>query len=438
MTVVLEADHVVVGDGRVVSPGRVVIDGTTITAVEEGSGPGGRGRIVLPGLVNAHTHLFQTMLRNLADDLDHTTWLDAVIGANAGRLTAEDVELAALLGAIESVKGGITTIVDNHYLQRAAGGGDTTDAVFRGLDAVGVRAWVARGAVDRAGGLAAAHETADQWLAATSEAAGRWHGASGGRLSVATAVQSSWACSDELAAAVSTFAADHGLLFHAHCAETTTSVKRTIDQHGTTDAGFYLRHGLVRSGSSLVHGVHLTDGEIGEVAAGGAAVVHCPVANAYLASGIAPVPALRAAGVPVALGTDGAASNDRQDGFEVVKLAALLPRLAGDAATVTGADALAMAWAGGAAAVGRAGTLGVLAPGAAADVVVVSTAGAHLRPLHDPVAALAFNARPSDVDTVLVDGRVVVEGGRCTMVDEDEVLARCDARSAALGLAVRR
>jgi 5-methylthioadenosine/S-adenosylhomocysteine deaminase len=447
----LRGDHVVVGDGSVHSPGFVLTDGPVIVAVGSGDGGahadgavvlGGRHRIVMPGLVNAHTHLFQTVLRNLADDLDHTTWLGAVIGANAGRLTGEDLELAATLGAMESLRGGITTIVDNHYVHSVA---DATDRVCGALAASGVRAWVARGSADRVDALARASgpeavrvtcETPEAYLAAVEAAAARWHGAAEGRMSIALATQAAWLCSDDLASRLATYGADNGLLFHAHCAETTTSVKRTLDAHGTTDEGFFSRSGLVRPGTSLVHGVHISDDEIDDVAAHGGSVVHCPVANAYLASGVAPVAALRAAGVNVALGTDGAASNDRQDAFEVVKWAALLPRLGGSAATVTGRGALDMAWRGGATAVGRAGSLGLLAPGACADVVLVSTEGPHLRPLHDPVAALAFNARPDDVDTVLVDGRIVVERGKCTLIDEDDVLRRCDERSATLGLAV--
>jgi 5-methylthioadenosine/S-adenosylhomocysteine deaminase len=448
----LRGDHVVVGDGTVHSPGFVAVEGQRITAIGAGTGRahelgattlGGARRIVMPGLINGHTHLFQTVLRNLADDLDHTNWLGAVIGANAGRLTGEDISLAASLGAIESLRGGITTIVDNHYLHSVP---DATDRVCAALAASGARAWVARGSADRADALARASgpdaarvtcETPDRYLAAVEDAAAHWHGAAGGRISLALATQAAWLCSDELSARIADYRRSTGLLFHAHCAETRTSVRRTQDAHGTTDAGFFTRSGLVTPATSLVHGVHLADGEIDDIAAGGASVVHCPVANAYLASGVARVPELRAKGVNVALGTDGAASNDRQDQFEVVKLATLLPRLHGDAGIVTGAAALDMVWRGGARALERTGELGLLAVGALADVVLVSTQGAHLRPLHDPVAALAFNARPDDVDTVLVDGRVVVEHGRCTLVDEADILRRCDIRSAELGLGRR-
>jgi 5-methylthioadenosine/S-adenosylhomocysteine deaminase len=200
--------------------------------------------------------------------------------------------------------------------------------------------------------------------------------------------------------------------------------------HGVREVDFFGSVGLLRPGTQLVHSVWVQQREIDAIATGGAVVVHCPVSNAYLASGVAPIRAMRQAGVRVALGTDGPASNNRQDSFESLKMAVNLQRASTlDAASLTEVDALEMAWQGGASAVEMGGEIGILAPSAFADVVVVSLKGSHVQPVHRAHATLVFNSLPSDVKDVFVGGRQVIANGVCTTVDEWDLLSRCATRA---------
>ncbi|MGE0880726.1 MAG: amidohydrolase family protein [Acidimicrobiia bacterium] len=453
----IEARHVVHGsaDGRAVADGGagwVEIDGGLITAVGTGDASderraaageridAGHGA-VMPGFVNAHTHLFQTFFRGLRDDLEHSEWNSRVIGDNVGKLTEEDFYLAALLGSIENLMAGCTTVVDNHYVHTSS---KNTDRVAEAMGESGVRGWLARGTIDRrdvltrtTGRLAAEANTEpiDQSLGELERIAGNWHHTSHGRIRISAAVQAAWAASPQLLARLTTFAHDNGLLLHAHCAETQTSDRRSHDVHGCSEIEAFERSGFLGVGTQLVHGVWLGDAGMAIAAAHQCGVVHCPVSNAYLASGVAPIQALRSLGIPVALAADGSASNHRQDPFEAMKVATLLQRaVERDATIMCPEETLAMAWHGGAAVLGRAGHLGVLAPGAAADVIVVDLDKANIEPMHRLTSALVFCATPGDVRHVIVDGQIVVRDRVPTTVDLPALLTRCRDRIAQLNL----
>jgi 5-methylthioadenosine/S-adenosylhomocysteine deaminase len=403
------------------------------------------GALVAPGFVNSHTHLFQTFLRGLRDDLDHSEWIGQVIGANAGRLTEEDVHLAALLGSIENLRSGVTTVVENHYLHTSLG---NSDQVLRALATSGIRAWFARGTLDvgeavraAAGNDAAAAnvEPVDQAIAELERLASSWHGREGGRISIGVAVQSAWAASRALLERLADFARAGGLLLHAHCAETADSDRRCRALHGRSETATLASTGFLGPSTQIVHGVWLSDDDIDLVTTAGSGVVHCPVANAYLASGTAPVPELLAAGVPVALAADGSASNHRQDPFESMKAALLLQRVrTGDPSALGPDDVLQMACTGASPALGGRGELGELRAGAVADVVVIDTRRPHFQPMHQAASALVLCAMPADVTHVVVDGRLVVDDGVVTTVDVDELVERCRRRGAELGLPIHR
>jgi 5-methylthioadenosine/S-adenosylhomocysteine deaminase len=248
-------------------------------------------------------------------------------------------------------------------------------------------------------------------------------------------VQAAWAASPLLIERLVHFADEYDLLLHAHCAETLISDQRSRELHGCSEIEALHRCGFLRSGSQLVHGVWLDDYGAHLAQTNGCGVVHCPVSNGYLASGVAPLALLREHGVPIALAADGSASNHRQDPFEAMKVATLMQRATQrNAQALLPGDALAMAWGGGAEVLGMRGRLGVLAPGAAADVIVVDLDRPHLQPLHLLESALVFCALPSDVRHVVVDGRIVVRDRSVTTVDVPALLRRCRDRIAALGL----
>lgn len=399
------------------------------------------GALVVPGFVNSHTHLFQTFLRGLRDDLDHSEWIGRVIGANAIRLTEDDVHLAALLGSVENLLAGVTSVVENHYLHTSL---KNSDQVLRAMHESGIRGWFARGTLDLGQAVMAAAgadatasnvEPPEQALAELERLAGEWHGAAGGRLSIAIAAQSAWASSMPLLEQLAGFARDHELLLHAHCAETRDSDTRCRAQHGMSEAATFAATGFLGAHTQLVHGVWLDHDDVHIVADHGACVVHCPVANAYLGSGVAPVRQMLDAGIEVALAADGSASNHRQDPFESMKSALLMQRAHTlDTTSVGPDDVLTMAHTGATSSLRRTGELGVIRSRALADLAVLDVRRAHLQPMHRANSALVLCAMPSDVTHVLVDGKIVVEDGRVTTLDQDELIQRCMRRSAELGL----
>jgi 5-methylthioadenosine/S-adenosylhomocysteine deaminase len=221
-----------------------------------------------------------------------------------------------------------------------------------------------------------------------------------------------------------------GVRWHTHCAEVRADVETSIATHGVRPLVRLAREGLL-GGATVAHGIWLDDEEVACAAEAGAAVSHCPVANQYLASGVAPVGELRRAGVKVGLGTDGPAGGQRQDLFECMKSSVLLQRVhALDPSAARAEDALEMAPIDGAALLGVDG--GSLEPGKLADLVVVDLRGPHLHPFHRAATALAYSARGADVRMTVVGGEVVFEDGRCTRVDEDEVVVEAQARAEAL------
>jgi 5-methylthioadenosine/S-adenosylhomocysteine deaminase len=450
--ILLQGGTVVTGDGAIHPTGFVLVEGERLAAIGEGlADPSVREAadrtieasdcVIMPGFVNAHTHLYETFLRGLRDDLNHQEWGRSAVLPNIARLSEEDFYLAALVGAVENLHSGATTIIENHFVHSFPG---NTDQVARALVDSGIRAWLARGAFDRGEQLAQAGfvgavdalvESKERYLYEVEKAAERWHGAASGRVHMALAGQAAWLCSREFYEALAGYGSDHDMLVHTHCAETSVNVTSAQAAHGMREVDFFQSVGLLRPGTQLVHSVWLDEHEISSIAASGAAIVHCPVSNAYLASGVAPIPAMLREGAVVALATDGSASNNRQDSFESLKMAVNIQKVTTlDAAALLRTEALQMAWTGGARAVGRAGELGILARGALADVVVVSLMSAHLQPVHSVESALVFNAIPSDVLHVFVGGTQVIENGRCTTIDEGALLERCAKRAGELGL----
>lgn len=400
-----------------------------------------RGCAVTPGFINAHTHLFQTMLRGIRTDLCLEDWLDITIWPVIGRFTPEDFHMAALLGAVENLRSGATTVFENHYVHTSA---QNSHQVAAALAESGIRATLFHGGTDRGEALAeivggqavdSIVTTSKQYLEEVDALASAWHGHDAGRISIGVAAQTAWLCTPSFCEDIAKYADEHGLNAHAHCAETQRSVQGCITDVGLREVEMFDRTGLLRPGTSLAHCVWVDEEEIAMLASSGTAVSHCPVSNAYLGAGIAPVPSLLESGVQVALATDGPASNNRQDSFESLKWAVNIQKAKhSDAAIISDTQALEMAWGGGATALGQPGLLGVLRPGAHADVVITRLDSNFVTPVHDLVATLVFGSMPADVRDVFVAGRRVVRDGMCTTVDEAALRARADTRAQELGL----
>ena len=412
-------------------PGWIHVVGDRIAGVGPGEPPPGlaatvdrvldaSGGAVMPGMVNGHTHLFQTFFRGLADDRALLDWLRDCIWPGAVHLDERTARLAALVGMAENVRGGATSILDHQYihLDDVGDGTGVDDAMCTAADEVGVRYLLARGWADR-NYEPLMTESADTIVARTDRVRARWHGHDGGRIRVELAPLIPWGCSDEAMLATTDAATRWGAGTHVHCAETEVEVTMSLDERGVRHVPWLDRLGALGPNTQLAHSVWLDDDELDLIAARGAVVVHCPVSNMYLASGVARILDMRERGIPIALASDGPGSNNRQDMFEVLKATALLQKVHRlDPAAVQPEEALAMACRGGAQAFGYADQVGVVEEGRKADLLVIDLRSVFTAPVHRVASALVFNAMPSHLSHVLVDGRFLVDDGQLTMLDE--------------------
>ncbi len=388
---------------------------------------------VLPGLVNAHTHLFQTFIRGLADDKTLLPWLKAAIWPVGAAMGAEEAYLAGLLGLVENIRSGATAVIDNQYLHSDA---DTDAAFCRAARDAGCRFTIARGWADH-DYHPVFQETPEQVIAAMTALYEGWHGAADGRIRVAFGPLIPWGCSEATLQRTVALARQWGVATHIHTAETREEVQMSLDATGLRHVHWLDRLGLLGPDVQLVHAVWVDDSEIERIAETGTLVVHCPVSNMYLASGIAPIVKMHRAGVPVALATDGPGSNNSQDMLETLKFTACLQKVGTlDATALLPQDVLTMACVHGArAVVGQVANspyAGRLAPGAVADVVLVDLNSPRMQPVWSVPSALVYNANGGDVDTVIVDGRVLMAAKRVVCLDEAALLDECRRAAKAL------
>lgn len=400
-------------------PGWLAVDGGRITSLQSGQPAASDiaaaarlldagGMAALPGLTNAHTHLSQTFMRGLAGGRPLLRWLKELIWPLQAAMSTEEMRLAAMLGLAENLHCGATRVVDHHKVTRTP---RHTRAVLDAARASGMRFTLARAWADRgtnAEDPAALLDELEELF--TSLPAGEntlVHAASGPLVP--------WRCSAGTLQQTHALAQRHHTVTHIHVAETREEVQMTLDESGLRPVAWLDSLGVLDETCQVVHAVWLEEAEMDLLAARHAPVVHCPVANAVLGSGTAPIPALLRRGVQVLLGSDGPASNDTQDIFECIKAALLLGRAAAlDPQSLEPAQALAMALAGSRLAVGQ-----------PADIILVNLEHTRAAPLHDPTSALALCTHGSDVDTAIVDGKILLQGGKLTLLDEDALLREC-------------
>lgn len=384
------------------------------------------GMALIPGLVNAHTHLFQTFLRGLGDDKPLLAWLRDYIWPAARVMTEDDFYWSALLGIVENLRGGATAAIDNAYVQIAPG---AMDAVARAARESGFRLVIARGYVDT--------EYPEEFREPTERVLAEMRRLlrtypPDGHLGWSMAPVVPWGISDELMLAGARFAREHGLAVHIHTAESRGEIELLRRRTGLGHVEWFARLGVLADNWQLVHAVHLGDAELELARAAGATLIYNPVSNMYLASGIPPIARARRLGIRVAWATDGPGSNNAQDMLEVLKTGVNLQKVAAeDARVFTNAEVLAMASRGGYDALGLVPG-GRLEPGAPADLVLVNLRTAHAWPVHNPLSAVIYNAKAGDVDTVLVAGKPLLLRGRITFLDEDALLERVGRMAADL------
>lgn len=401
---------------RRVVRGSVRIDGERIAAVGDVRAERGddvldcTGRIVLPGLVNAHTHAPMTLLRGYSDDLVLERWLQDRIWPVEAKLTAATTRAGADLAMLEMLGSGTTSFNDMYFF---------TDEVARAAEQAGLRAWAGFPFLD----FGTPELKPEQMLPRGEEFVKRWLGHT--LVTPVVAPHATFTCGPATLRAAGELSARHGVPLHTHCSETRHEVYDVEQKHGARPVAQLAKQGCLTARTILAHCGWITKEEVRAIAAAGASVAHCPVSNLKLATGgYAPLPELLAAKATVALGTDGPASNNTLDMFETMKFAALIHKHhRWDPTVIPAQQALDMATRGGAAALGRS-DLGSLEPGKLADVVVLDTRAPRMQPLHDPVSQVVYAARGSDVESVVVHGKLLLRERRALTLDADRVVAR--------------
>jgi cytosine/adenosine deaminase-related metal-dependent hydrolase len=370
--------------------------------------------VVTPGFVNTHTHLSEALATGIGSELRLAEWGEQIVGPLGRVLTEQDAHEGTRLRAIELLLSGVTTVNDMfvHYNPDAM----ASRGVVSGLRSVGMRGVVSFGAEDL-DGWGPVSRMLDEHDALAA--------AAGGLVSFRYGIGTLLGQTDALLEQGIAHAASRGWPVHTHLHETRDELVASVQRWGVRPIAHAERLGLFGLDVIAGHAVWVDEGEIALLAAHGVAVAHNPVANAILGSGIAPVPALRDAGIRVGIGTDGAASNDSQNMLEAVKLAALLQKVqALDPAVIDARAVLRMATIEGARALGLDALVGSLEPGKRADVVLFQDA-VDVGVLHDPAGQLAYGTSPRAVADVLVDGVHVVRDHRVVTVDEGDQLEVC-------------
>ncbi|WP_245771587.1 8-oxoguanine deaminase [Actinacidiphila guanduensis] len=417
--------------------GHIVVAGQVIESVGPGPAPkdlehvvrrvDGTGHLATPGLVNTHHHFYQWLTRGLAQDSNLFDWLVELYPTWA-RIDEPMVHAAASGSLAVMARGGVTTAMDHHYVF-PRGAGDLLGAEIRAAAELGVRFTAARGSMDRGasdGGLPPdfAVESTEEALRATEEAVDTHHDPSfGSMLQIAVAPCSPFSVSTELMREAAELARRKGVRLHTHGSETVEEEKFCHELFGMGPTDYFESTGWLGADVWMAHCVHMNDADIAAFARTGTGVAHCPSSNARLAAGIARVPDMLAAGVPVGLGVDGTASNESGELHTELRNALLINRLRGGEKAMDARTALRLGTYGGAQVLGRAAEVGSLEPGKLADLVLWKLDGLAHASIADPVAALVFGAA-APVTLSLVGGRPVVENGRLVHADEDAIARR--------------
>lgn len=388
------------------------------------------GQVVLPGLINTHHHLYQTLTRAVpaAQNAGLFDWLKTLYPMWA-RLTPDSVRDATTVGLAELALSGCTTAFDHQYLWP---NGSSIDDQFAGAERVPIRFVASRGSMslgESDGGLPpdSVVESHESVLAASRQAVERWHDSAAGAINqVVLAPCSPFSVTRQLMADSAVLARELGVRLHTHLAETHDEEAFCLEQFGARPVEYAEQVGWLGEDVWFAHGVHIAADESSRMAATGTGVAHCPTSNMRLASGIAPLGRYREQGVPVGLGVDGSASNDGSDLLAETRQAMLLARLAvapgvgPEGPQLTARQALRLATRGGAQVLGRP-ELGSLAPGQACDLIAIDvTSPLEMSGFADPVAAVVFGQ--AKVSTTVVHGEIVVDGGRLTNDIEDVAL----------------
>ena len=381
------------------------------------------GSAVIPGFVQTHIHLCQTIFRGAADDLSLIDWLKKRVWPMEAAHSASSITASARLGIAELIKGGTTCALTMETVNH-------TSEVFKVVEETGFRATVGKCMMDKGDEVPAAlHEQTAASIEESIALLESWHGKADGRIRYCFAPRFAVSCTRELLERVARLARERGVMVHTHASENTTECAMVESETGLRNVAYLDSLGLTGSHVALAHCVHLSDDEIDLLEKTRTNVVHCPSSNLKLGSGIAPVTKLLDRDISVSLGADGAACNNRLDMFTEMRTAALLQKAIHGPEVLAANRMLRMATIDGARAMGLDREIGTLEAGKRADVAVVSMGGLHATPAAELISALVYSAQASDVDTVVIDGKLVMRDRKLLTVDEAETVDVANAEA---------
>jgi 5-methylthioadenosine/S-adenosylhomocysteine deaminase len=410
-------DAITLGEPPVRKGVAISIEDGVITQVAESPPKGrfdrvlsGQQQLVIPGLINAHTHLAMVLMRGYADDLPLMRWLKEEIWPLEAQLTAEEVYWGSLLGIAEMFRSGTTCFADMYFHM---------DAVAQAVEESGIRALLAYGIIAPESGA-----RADRELRITEDFIERHHETAQGRIRTAVGPHAPYTCHPCIWQRSVELVAKHDVLIHTHLAETQDEVQHARTTWGKTPVEYLKSLGVFDATVFAAHCVHVTEKDIEILAEHDVRVVHNPTSNLKLGSGFAPIHKLLNAGITVAIGTDGASSNNNLDVLEEIRLAALAQKgILGEATALPAVEALKLATACAACAL-RWEELGTIDVGKRADLVILDVNRPHWVPNYDPVSNLVYAAQAADVRTVIIDGRIVMEDRVILTFDEEQAKAQ--------------
>lgn len=399
-------------DGKVEEGKNILVEGTRIISFPENAEDtvsdeilDGKGMLALPGLVNTHTHVAMTLFRSYADDLALMDWLQNMIWPAEEHLDDDIVYWGSTLAFAEMIRGGTTAFCDMYMFMDSCG---------KAAKAAGIRGNLARG-------LAGCTPNGMNALRENVELFEKWNDACDGRIRVMLGPHAPYTCPPDYLKTVRDTAEKHGIPIHIHLSETKGEVETCLEKFGKTPIALMNEIGLFDVPTLAAHCVHVTDDDIAIMAEKHVRVAHNPGSNLKLASGIAPVVKMRKAGVTVGLGTDGASSNNKLDMFAEMRLAALIHKAdLLDPFAIKADEALAMGTVEGAKCLGY-DDLGELKEGYLADIILVDRSGWHWKPRFNSISLAVYAGNSMDVDTVMVNGKILMRGKELTTIDAEKL-----------------
>jgi 5-methylthioadenosine/S-adenosylhomocysteine deaminase len=418
---VLVADVLVDVDGRIaglVEPGGAVA--VAARSIDVG------GQVIVPGLIQAHIHLCQTLFRGMAESKSLLAWLRESIWPLEAAHDPDSMRASARLGIAELLLGGTTAVLD-------MGTTHHTDALFETAAETGIRYTGGKALMDTGDDVPAGLlETTAAALRDSERLADAWHEQKDGRLRYALSPRFALAATFDLLRSVGARARAQDMLVHTHASEQREEAELVRQRFGVPNIQLLANLGLAYTGACFAHCVWPEPDEFDVLASSGASVVHCPSSNMKLGSGAAPIAEYLDRGVNLALGADGAAANNRLDGWEELRLAGLLGRFGGGPTDLPAADLFEMATIGGARAIGLDADIGSIEIGKYADLAILDLQRAHTAGADDVYTQLVYSARASDVRTVMIGGKIMVEQGRLTAFSELDAVKEANRQRALL------